>query len=144
MNEAREGRIEVIRILVLVEAAIAVVMSVETLAALAFGGPAAAPLVFVAATAAIGTLWLVRGICRRSRRARRLAIWLQSGIVLVAVIDMALAVIVAQRGLELVPTLTRLVLPIAIFRLLRKSEVRTEFGVRQSRRIRRRAVEVVS
>ena len=142
MNGSPQGRIEVIRILVLVEAAIAVVMSVEALGAVAFGGPAGAPIAVIAALAAIATLWLVRGIRRRRRRARRLALWLQGGIVFFALVDLALAILVAQRGLELVPTLTRLVLPIAIFRLLRKPDVRTEFGARQGRRVRRRAAEV--
>ena len=68
MNGTREDRIEVIRILVFVEAAIAAVMAVEALGAVAFGGPAGIPLVIVSVLTAAGTLWLVRGIRLRSRK----------------------------------------------------------------------------
>lgn len=127
-----------IRLLLLVEAAIAVVMSLEGGVALLFGGPAAAPVAVLALLAPVGVFWLMRGMRRRSRAARRLALWLQVAILFIAAIDLSLAVILAQRGLELVPTLTRVVLPVAIFRLLRKPDVRAEFGVRPSRRQRRR------
>jgi len=60
-----DSRVDIIRILVLVEAAIASVMVIEALAAIAFSGPAAAPLVLAAVIAAAGTLWLVQGIGRR-------------------------------------------------------------------------------
>lgn len=137
-----DSRIDVIRILVLVEAGIATVMALEALAALAFGGPLAAPVVIAAGLAAFGMFLLVRGIGRRSKRARRVALWLQVGIVFVAFLDLLLAIFVAQRGLEMVPVLTRIVLPITIFRLLRKPDVRAEFGAKQSRRARRRAAEL--
>lgn len=139
-----DSRVDIIRILVLVEAAIASVMVIEALAAIAFSGPAAAPLVLAAVIAAAGTLWLVQGIGRRSKRARKFAIWLQVGILIVAALDLLLAILLAQRSLELVPTLTRVVLPLTVFRLLRKPDVRAEFGARQSRRTRKRSAEVSS
>lgn len=139
-----DSRVDVIRVLVLVEAAIASVMVLEALAAIAFAGPAAAPIVVAALLAAGITLWLVRGIGRRSKKARKVALWLQIGILVFAAVDVALAIVIAQRGLELVPILTRLVLPITVFRLLRKPDVRAEFGVKQSRRARQRAAKVSS
>ena len=139
-----DSRVDIIRILVLIEAAIASVMAIEALAAIAFSGPAAAPLVVAAVLAAAATLWLVRGIGRRSKRARKVAIWLQVGILIVAALDLLLAILLAQRGLELVPTLTRVVLPVTVFRLLRKPDVRAEFGARQSRRARKSTAEVSS
>ncbi len=142
--EIGDSRVDIIRILVLVEAGIALVMALEALAALAFSGPLAAPVVVAAGLAAMGTLWLVRGIGRRSRRARKITLWLQVGILFFAALDLALAVAIAQRGLEMVPFLTRVVLPITVFRLLRKPDVRAEFGAKQSRKTRRRAARVAS
>lgn len=139
-----ESRVDIIRILVLVEAAITSVMAIEGLAAIAFGGPVAAPIALFGFLTAAGTLWLVRGIGRRSKKARKVAIWLQVGILIVAAVDLLLAIFLAQRGLELVPTLTRVVLPVTVFRLLRKPDVRAEFGTRQSRRTRKRLAKVSS
>ena len=139
-----DSRVDTIQILVLIEAAIASVMAIEALAAVAFGGPAAAPIVVAALVAAGATLWMVRGIGRRSKKARKMAIWLQVGILVFAALDLVLAIIVAQRSLELVPLLTRVVLPVGVFTMLRKPEVRTEFGARQSRRTRRRIAKVTS
>ena len=133
-----QERIELIRVLILVEAAIAVVMVLESLGAIAFGGPLGAPVTVVAVLLAVLTLFLVRGIRRRSRWARRGALWLQYGILTLAAVDVALAAALARRGLELMPTLTRIVLPIMIIVQLRRVDVRTAFNARLSRRQRRR------
>lgn len=130
LMKTNDSLVDVIRILLLVEAGIAVVMSLEALASILFAGPLAIVTVVLGATAAITMLLVARGVERRSRTARKLALVVQVGIILVAVIDTVLAIIIAQRGLELVPFLTRMVLPGAIFVLLRKDLVRTVFGVR--------------
>ena len=128
--EQRESLVDIIRVLLLVEAGIAVVMALEGLAAILFAGPLGAATAVLGVAGAILMLLLTRGVGRRSRLARKLTLWIQAGIVLVALIDLVLAVVIAQRGLELVPLLTRVALPISIFVLLRRDPVREEFGVR--------------
>lgn len=141
----KDSLVDVIRVLLLVEAGIAVVMSIEALFAVAFAGPAAVPIAVLGIAGAVTTLLLARGIARRSRRARKLALWLQAGIVTVALVDTALAIVIAQRGLELVPTLTRIVLPVSIFTLLRRDPVRREFGVmtRRDKKARKQELKVM-
>jgi hypothetical protein len=55
-----------------------------------------------------------------------------------ALVDLLLAVLLVQRGLEPVPLLTRIVVPFTIIRLLRHREIRAEFGLGPTRRQRRK------
>jgi hypothetical protein len=96
-----------------------------------------APLIGLNLAAAVLTLLAARGVARRSRRSRRLAVSLELIVVFFAVIDLLLAVFLAKRGLELVPVLTRLVLPLALLHILRRRDIRAEFGLGPSRRQRR-------
>lgn len=141
----KDSLVDVIRVLLLVEAGIAVVMSIEALFSLAFAGPAAVPIAVLGLVGATTAFILVRGVGRRSRVARKVTLWLQAGILLVALIDSGLAIVVAQRGLELVPTLTRVVLPISIFVLLRRDPVRREFGLmtRVDKKARKRELKLM-
>ena len=84
-------------------------------------------------------LALLIGIRRRWRRARTVTVSLQVLWLVGATLDLLLAAFLARRGLELVPTLTRIVLPFALFRIMRKPQVREAFGARPSRRNRRKA-----
>jgi len=115
-------------ILVLVQAAIAVVSLIEIGVMTAAGGPLDITLVIQLAYAVV-LLTAVRGLRRRSRRVRKTVLWLEWVVIALALIDLVLALLVAHRMLELVPTLTRLVLPYAVIRLLRRPVSREEFGI---------------
>lgn len=132
------SRIGVVRILLLLQGGIAVLSTIEVTVAGAALGPAVAPLILVNLAAAVLTLAAARGVSRRSRRSRRLAISLEWVVLFFAFIDLLLAVFLAGRGLELVPMLTRVVLPIAVIRMLRSRDVRSEFGLGPTRRQRRK------
>lgn len=128
----------VIRTLLLIQGGIAVMSTLETLLAAAAFGPLLAPIVVLTSGAAFLTLMAARGIVRRSARARKTAIWLEGFVLAFAVVDFLLAILLAKRGLELVPVLTRIVLPVVIIRLLRRRQVRAEFGLGPTRRQRRK------
>lgn len=135
---ADDSLIEVARILVLVLGAIAAVSAVEVSVVGITGIFLVGPNIVLAAAWAVLLLLGARGIGRRSRRARKLAVIAMFGMVLWAALDLALALIVARRGLELVPILTRIAMPVAVWRILRRPWVRAEFGAKQSRRYRRK------
>lgn len=138
-----QATVAVARVLLIVQGAIALVATVEALIfGTAFGAPLSAAVV-VTAGGAIMTLWLAAAVVRRSRRARKLALILQLGWLSFAAVDMLLAGFLTQRGLELVPVLTRIVLPLAIVVILRRREVRAWFGITNRRERRRRAVEAM-
>ena len=128
----------VVRILLLIQGGIAVLSTLEVAVAGWALGPAVGPLVILNLLAAILTLGAARGVARRSRRSRRLAVSLEGIVLAFALIDLALALLLAQRSLELVPVLTRIVLPVTVIRLLRRREIRAEFGLGPTRRQRRR------
>ena len=128
----------VVRILLVVQGGIAVLSTIEVTVAGAVLGPAIAPLILLNAAAAALTLIAARGVVRRSARSRRLAIVLEWTVLAFAVVDLLLALFLAQRGLEPVPLLTRVVVPYFVIRLLRRREVRAEFGLGPTRRQRRR------
>ena len=123
----------VVRILLLIQGGIAVLSTLEVAIA-GLAGPAVAPLVLLNVLAAILTLVAARGVARRSRRSRRLAISLEWIVLAFAVLDLALALFLAKRSLELVPVLTRFVLPLAVVRMLRRRDIRAEFGLGPTRR----------
>lgn len=127
----------VIRTLLLIQGGIAVMSTLEALLVGATFGVMLAPIILLTAGAAFLTLMAARGVVRRSPRARKTAIWLEGLVLVFAAIDLFLAIVLAKRGLELVPVLTRIVLPIVIIRLLRRRQVRAEFGLGPTRRQRR-------
>lgn len=128
----------VVRVLLLVQGGIAILSTIEVTVAGVALGPAVAPLILLNLAAATLTLIAARGVVRRSRRSRRLAITLEWIVLTFALVDLLLAALLAQRGLELVPLLTRIVVPFMIIRLLRHREIRAEFGLGPTRRQRRR------
>ena len=128
----------VVRVLLLIQGGIAILSTLEVAVAGMALGPAVAPLVVLNLLAAALTLGAARGVARRSRRSRRLAISLEWIVLGFAVIDLALALFLAKRSLELVPVLTRLALPVAVIRMLRRREIRAEFGLGPTRRQRRK------
>ena len=141
-------RIELIWVLVTVQAAIAVVSTIESAFALLGFGPAVAPITILSATGAMATFLVARGLLRQSRRAYRWARRLERGWLVIAAFDLILALVFTRRGLGLTPTLVRIALPATILRLLGTTEMREIFGAKSSRRqrrkIRRSAIEVTS
>jgi hypothetical protein len=129
--------IDLVRVLILVQGVVGFVATIEVGIVAAATGGLVLPSFLLTALGAGLTLGLVVGIRRRNRRARTAAITLQVLWLLGATIDLLLAAFLARRGLEIVPTLTRIVLPIAVFRILRHPRVRSAFGARPSRRQRR-------
>lgn len=128
MKERTTTLVDVARVLVLIQASIAVVSLIEVLVVGATGSPLG-PVILVNLAFAAGLLALTAGIGRRSRRARKTLLWIEVTVIVLAVVDLILSLLLAQRPLELVPTMTRLVLPFAVFRLLRRPDSRAEFGI---------------
>jgi uncharacterized membrane protein (DUF2068 family) len=127
MNERTTTLVDVVRILVLIQAAIATVTVIEVGIWAASGSPLG-PIVLLNLAFATGLLYLTAAIRRRSRRARKTLLWIEVTVIVFAVIDLILSLLLTQRPLELVPLMTRFVLPFAVFRILRKPQVRAEFG----------------
>ena len=129
--------IELTALLVFVQGLVAFVATVEIgIVTAAMGGLTLAAFVLTG-LAAVVTLALPRGLRRRSRRARTTVVVLQVLWLVSAAVDLLLAIVLARRGLEPVPTITRIVIPIVVFRILRRPQVRAAFGVKPSRRDRR-------
>jgi len=128
MKEQTTTLVDVAWVLVLIQASIAVVSLVEVLVVGATGSPLG-PIILINLALAVGLLMLTRGVGRRSRRARKALLWIEVIVIVLAVIDLLLSLLLAHRPLELVPVMTRLALPFAVFRLLRKPASRAEFGI---------------
>ena len=140
-EDTAQATVAVARVLLTVQGVIGLVATVEALIfGTAFGAVLSLAVVVTVGGAAM-TLWLAAAVVRRSRRARKLALILQIGWLSFAAIDMLLAGFLTQRGLELVPVLTRVVLPLAIIVILRRPQVRAWFGVTTRRERRRGVVE---
>ena len=120
--------IDIIRILLLLQGAIAVVSTLEVSVMTAVSGPLLFPLVAVNAFAAALSLWLAAAIRRHSRLGRRLVMIIEVLVILIATIDLLLSIFIAQAPLELVPVLTRFFLPVAVIRLLRRRVVKAYFA----------------
>ena len=121
--------LEIVRILVFVQVVIAIVTAIEALLVGTLMG-APGPGVVTGAAALMTSVFYV-GLRRRSPRSRKWLVRFQVGWIVFGTIDLLLAIFLARRGLELVPLLTRFVLPYAIFRILRKPHVRAEFDRRR-------------
>jgi hypothetical protein len=128
MKEQTTTLVDVAWVLVLIQAAIAVVSLVEVLVVGATGSPLG-PIILINFVFAVGLLLLTRGLGRRSRRARKTLLWIEVTVIVLATIDLLLSLLLAHRPLELVPIMTRIALPFAVFRLLRKPASRAEFGI---------------
>lgn len=120
--------VEVVRVLVLMQGAILVATTIEAaLFGLAFG-PSTAPGVLFTAGAAVLTLAASRGLGRRKRWARRLTISAEFAILAGGLLELALSVLVVGAAFGIVPTLTRLVLPIVAIVALREPTAFASFG----------------
>jgi len=130
MNENKhsdEGPLHVALVLLFVQGALAVTLAVEAVgSAVIFGGASAISALLTVAGAVV-TLTLVSKLRRRRRFARRWVMSLQIGWVVFALVDLVLALALAGRGLTPAGFLVRIVLPAAIFWLLRRPAVRAAF-----------------
>jgi len=129
----------VARVLLLIQGSIGIASFLEALLAGAAQGVALVPVLGLTGGSAFFTLWLAGRLNRRGRRARKAIIVLQSLWLMAAAVDLGLALLVTQRLLEPVPLLTRVVLPIALIRMLRSPRARAVFAMPPSRRARRQS-----
>lgn len=129
----------VIRVLLLVQAGIAITSLLEvTIVGFGQGVPLVVPMALTGGGAVLSLL-LAGRIGRVGRKARRTVLWMQYAWLSAAAIDLVVSLLMTQRLLEPVPILTRIVVPLAIVRMLRSSRARDLFDVPPSRRQRRRA-----
>jgi hypothetical protein len=121
--------VEVVRVLVLMQGAILVATTIEAaLFGLAFG-PSTAPGVLFTAGAAVLTLAASRGLGRRKRWARRLTIGAELMILAGGLLELGLSVLLVGAAFGVVPSLTRLVVPIVAIVALREPAARASFGL---------------
>lgn len=114
-------------LLLFIQGAIAVALSAEALgAAIIFGGVPVVGAILTVAGATM-TLALVARLRKRRPSTRRWIMGLQIGWITFGIIDLLLALGLAGRGLTPVGFLIRVVLPAAIFWLLRRPAARAEF-----------------
>jgi hypothetical protein len=112
-----DSRRETLRILLLVQVAIFFVSLFEAaVASLLFPGP----IGVVGNTIAIAALMWFIWAAGRGRSPRSL-VWFERSLLVWFLLDTALSLGLAHRPLELVPTLTRLVLPLAILSLVKRT-----------------------
>jgi hypothetical protein len=131
VERSHSDLVDLLRVLVLVQGGLALLSTVEVLLWMLFSGGSAGPLgptALITASLATATLAIAAGLRRRSRIARWGAFVIEAGIILVFLVDLGLALFMAHRALELVPILTRLVLPLAVIVLLRNRSVRADFA----------------
>jgi hypothetical protein len=116
-----EDLIEVARVLLLVQGAILVATTIEALVwSFAFGGAAGMPLLLSGATAA--AIFVARARVRPDRRRTRRVVYAVEGVILaILAIDTALAIALTGAYPPPMALLTRLLLPLSVVLLLRRS-----------------------
>ncbi len=116
------GPIEVVSLLVFIQGAVALTLSIEAIGgAIIFGGvPIPGALLSLGGT--FLTFYLGRRVRRRSRRARRWLKILQFGWLTMAMVDTGLALFLAGVGPGPAALFTRFFLPISILWILRKTK----------------------
>lgn len=115
------ARREQLRILTIVQAAIATTAAFEaSVFGLLGGGPPIPPL--LTAAGAVLTWWLARRLRNPNRRTFRLLRRVEIGWLFFGVIDLLLSLFLARRGLGLAAGLTRFALPIWIYSLARRED----------------------
>jgi hypothetical protein len=121
------GIVTVVRVLLLLQGAFALLTTIEVLFLGLVTGTLAvlAPVVGLTLTTAVVVLALVAALGRGSTFARRLIVIGEVVVVLVAAVDLGLAVFLAKAPLDLVPFLTRVALPVAVIAFLRRSKALT-------------------
>jgi hypothetical protein len=111
---------DVLRVLLLLQAALFLVLAIEALVFGGLFGPTALGGAALSLAVALGLLAARARLERLGRRGRRLLLGLQGVLLAGAVLDTLLAYLMADQLLGLVPALTRGVLPVAIVVLVRQ------------------------
>lgn len=124
--DPERGAVTLIRALLLVQIGVIVTATIESLVVGA-ASPTMVGLPVLNGFFAVWTMTLMRGIGRGSERARRWTVRLQFGWIGLAVVDLLLAALLASRGLEPVPIITRLLVPVLLIHLLNRPSVRALF-----------------
>ncbi len=113
------ARRERLRILTIVQAALATTAAVEASVFGLLGGGPPVPLVLTLVGAAL-TWWLAARLRNPNRRTFRLLRRLQAGWLFLGTIDLLLSLFLARRGLSLAAGLTRFALPVWVYTLARR------------------------
>ena len=112
--------IEVVKVLLLIQAAILVASTIEAALWSTFFGPGGSGIA-ASALAALIAFVASTAVGHGRRWGLRLVYGLEAAVILVAAIDLALSLLLAGSSLPLVAMLTRLALPIAVIAMLRHS-----------------------
>jgi len=121
-NRSPSDLIDLMWAIVLVQAALLVVVAIESLLFFAFAGPAIAVPFVLTTAATVLAFFAGRGLRRRRRWARRVTLWSEWGLIVLATLDLVLTMILASTLPGLVPLIVGFVLPITMLRLLRRSK----------------------
>lgn len=123
MNRTTTGPgdlLDVLRVLLLLQAALFLVAAIEGLVFQAFFGPTALGSGALSLLVGGGLLVARARLGRLARRGRRLLVGFEGFVLTIAVLETALALVMAGQLLGLVPAITRGLLPIAIVVLVRR------------------------
>lgn len=126
-SSRRSTLVDVAATLVFMQGALGVMSIVESGVAMAAGFAPPTNLLLTAMLTIV-LFALARGLRRRSSRSRTWTLRIEALLVIWATVDLAIALFLTQSGLGLVATVTRLIVPIAVFRMLRRPAVRIEFA----------------
>ncbi len=105
------------RLLVTLQAALLLASTIESLVASGFAGPTALGAAGLTGLAAIITLLTAVGLGRKGRRARRWTLVAEAGVVVLAVVDVLIALFVGG-DVPVMLIATRMVLPLGVMALL--------------------------
>jgi hypothetical protein len=125
--------LETVRVLLVVQAAVAALNTVEAVAVALLGNPVllAGPVPLSAATAAL-LLALAGGVAGHARWARRITLAVESLLLLLAAADQVLAALLHRAAPLPVPLLVRVVLPLAVLVLLERPAAQAAFAAHRA------------
>lgn len=119
------GLLDAVRVLVLIQGGILLTSTIESaLASAVFG---LSPTVWLSALSAILALTAAAGLVRKARWARKVTLLGEGYLLVTLLIDTAISLLMTQTPLGLVPLLTRGVVPVVVWKLLRRPAVAAEF-----------------
>lgn len=127
-----DGLMEVVVVLVSIQAAILATGVIEALVFTSLLGGSALSGVALTIAATVVTGITAVGLGRRVRWARRWTLVAESGVLALAMLDLVVAPIVMGADLAVMPLLTRVALPFVVIVLLRRPAVRSLFGPSRS------------
>lgn len=106
------------RLLVVLQAALLLASTIESLVAAGFAGPPALGAAGLTAIAAAITLLTAVRLGRRGRRARRWTIVAEAGLVVLAAVDVFITMVLVGGDVPLMLLATRVALPVGVIALL--------------------------